>query len=40
VLANFEPHENAEEIVGSAAAAVEALAADGVTQAQIEINRR
>lgn len=40
VLANFEPHENAEEIAGSAADAVETLVREGVTQAQIEINRR
>ena len=40
VLANFEPHENAAEIVGSAADAVETLVREGVTQAQIEINRR
>ena len=40
VLANFEPHENAEEIVGQAAAAVETLVREGVTEAQIEINRR
>ena len=30
VLANFEPHENAEEIVARAADAVEVLVADGV----------
>jgi PTH1 family peptidyl-tRNA hydrolase len=40
VLANFEAHENAEEIVGSAADAVQTLVREGVTQAQIEINRR
>lgn len=40
VLANFEPHENAEEIVARAADAVETLVADGVRQAQLEINRR
>ena len=40
VLANFEAHENAEEIVASAADAVERLVADGVTQAQLDINRR
>ena len=34
VLANFEPHEHAEEIVASAADAVEALVADGLSQAQ------
>ncbi|MDX6480211.1 MAG: peptidyl-tRNA hydrolase, family [Gaiellaceae bacterium] len=40
VLANFEPHENAEEIVASAADAVETLVREGVTQAQVDINRR
>ena len=40
VLANFEPHEHAEKIVGSAVGAVETLVREGVTQAQIEINRR
>src|SRR5579862_2903860 len=40
VLANFEPHENAEEIVARAADAVERLVADGMAQAQFEINRR
>ena len=40
VLANFESHENAGEIVASAANAVETLVREGVTQAQIDINRR
>lgn len=40
VLANFEPHENADEIVARAADAVEQLAAEGVTQAQARINSR
>ena len=40
VLANFEPHENAAEIVGQAADAVETLVADGVAQAQARINTR
>src|SRR5438309_8393457 len=40
VLANFEPHDNAEELVASSADAVEVLAADGVTQAQARINTR
>lgn len=40
VLANFEPHENAAEIVARAADAVETLAADGVTEAQTRINTR
>ena len=40
VLANFEPHEHAEQIVARAADAVEALVADGLTQAQTRINVR
>src|SRR5437763_1495367 len=40
VLANFEAHEHAEEIVASAADAVETLVREGVTQAQLDINRR
>lgn len=40
VLANFEPHEHAEEIVARAADAVEVLAAEGVERAQLQINRR
>ena len=40
VLANFEPHEHAEQIVARAADAVEALVADGLTQAQARINVR
>ena len=40
VLANFEPHDNAEQLVASAADAVETLVADGVTLAQAAINRR
>jgi len=40
VLANFEPHEHAEEIVARAADAVEALAADGLTSTQARINTR
>jgi len=40
VLANFEPHEHAEEIVASAADAVETLAADGVERARAIVNRR
>jgi PTH1 family peptidyl-tRNA hydrolase len=39
VLANFEPHEHAEEIVASAAEAVETLAAEGLPEAQLTINR-
>jgi PTH1 family peptidyl-tRNA hydrolase len=40
VLANFEQHEHAEEIVARAADAVEALVADGLPQAQARINTR
>ncbi len=40
VLANFEAHEHAEEIVARAADAVESLLADGLTQAQARINTR
>ena len=40
VLANFEPHDNAEELVGQAADAVETLVREGVKQAQLEVNRR
>jgi PTH1 family peptidyl-tRNA hydrolase len=40
VLANFEPHDNAEQLVTSAADAVETLVREGVTQAQLAINRR
>jgi len=40
VLANFEPHEDAEGLVARAADAVEALDAEGVEQAQIQVNRR
>jgi PTH1 family peptidyl-tRNA hydrolase len=40
VLANFEPHEDPDDLVARAAHAVELLAAEGVERAQIEINRR
>ena len=40
VLANFEPHDNAEELVARAADAVEALAADGLRPAQARVNTR
>jgi PTH1 family peptidyl-tRNA hydrolase len=40
VLANFEPHDNAEELVASAADAVEALVAEGLKPAQARINTR
>ena len=40
VLSNFEPHEDAEALVGRAADAVEELDAEGVERAQIKVNRR
>jgi peptidyl-tRNA hydrolase, PTH1 family len=40
VLANFEPHEDADALVARAADAVETLDAQGVEQAQIQVNRR
>jgi PTH1 family peptidyl-tRNA hydrolase len=40
VLANFEPHENAGEIVARAADAVEALVANGLKPAQARVNTR
>jgi PTH1 family peptidyl-tRNA hydrolase len=40
VLANFQPHDNAEELVARAADAVEALVEDGLTQTQARINAR
>ncbi len=40
VLANFEPHEDARALVARAADAVETLDAEGVEQAQIQVNRR
>ena len=40
VLANFEPHEHADEIVASAADAVEILAAEGLAEAQLRVNQR
>jgi PTH1 family peptidyl-tRNA hydrolase len=40
VLANFEPHDDAEALVGRAADAVETLDAAGVERAQVQVNRR
>jgi PTH1 family peptidyl-tRNA hydrolase len=40
VLADFEPHEDAEGLVARAADAVEALDAEGVERAQAQVNRR
>jgi peptidyl-tRNA hydrolase, PTH1 family len=40
VLADFEPHEDAEALVARAADAVETLDAEGVERAQIDVNRR
>lgn len=40
VLSNFEPHDDAETLVARAADAAEALDAEGIERAQIEVNRR
>ena len=40
VLANFEPHDDAEGLVARAAEAVEQLDADGLERAQARVNRR
>jgi PTH1 family peptidyl-tRNA hydrolase len=40
VLADFEPHEDAEALVARAADAVETLDAEGVDRAQTTVNRR
>ena len=40
VLADFEPHEDAEGLVARAADAVESLDADGLEQTQAKVNRR
>ena len=40
VLADFEPHEDAEALVERAADAVETLDAEGVERAQVTVNRR
>src|ERR1700759_1310559 len=40
VLANFEAHENPDELVARAADAVETLVAEGVERAQVDVNRR
>lgn len=40
VLADFEAHENADEIVATAADTVELLAAEGVERTQVQVNRR
>jgi peptidyl-tRNA hydrolase, PTH1 family len=40
VLSNFEPHEDAENLVARAADAVEQLDAQGLEQAQRAVNRR
>ena len=40
VLSDFEPHEDAEALVGRAADAVETLDAEGVERAQGAVNRR
>src|SRR4051794_10434132 len=40
VLANFEPHEDPDDLVARAADAVELLVADGVERTQLHLNRR
>ena len=40
VLSNFEPHDNAGELIARAADAVEQLDADGLERAQSHVNRR
>ncbi len=40
VLADFEPHDDAEGLVARGADAVEALDAEGVERAQAQVNRR
>ena len=40
VLADFEPHDDAETLVARAADAVETLVAEGVERAQAQVNRR
>ncbi len=40
VLANFEPHEDADAVIRRAADAVETLDADGLDRAQVSINGR
>jgi PTH1 family peptidyl-tRNA hydrolase len=40
VLSNFEPHEDADALVASAADAVETLDAEGIERAQAAVNRR
>lgn len=40
VLSNFEPHDNASELIARAADAVEQLDADGLERAQSRVNRR
>jgi PTH1 family peptidyl-tRNA hydrolase len=40
VLANFEPHDDAEALVARAADAVEQLDADGLERTQARVNRR
>jgi PTH1 family peptidyl-tRNA hydrolase len=40
VLADFEPHDDADDLIARAADAVELLVADGVERAQLQVNRR
>ena len=40
LLANFEAHDDPDELVARAADAVELLVAEGVERAQLQVNRR
>ena len=40
VLANFESHEDRDDLIARAADAVEQLVADGVERTQLQVNRR
>jgi PTH1 family peptidyl-tRNA hydrolase len=40
LLADFEPHDDPNELVARAADAVELLVAEGVERAQLQVNRR
>ena len=40
LLANFDPHDDPEELVARAADAVETLVAEGVERTQLQVNRR
>jgi PTH1 family peptidyl-tRNA hydrolase len=40
VLADFEPHDDADDLIARAADVVELLVADGVERTQLQVNRR